>query len=185
MALTSGEAAAMPSAAKAAIRTRAAAGHSATSAIAAIATPMQFRMSTLSIDRQPDSDGENTQFESRNRYPMARIYPARRSRTANRSRGAALRRSRLSIRKANVTPARNRNSTAAMPPTNCDRTYPPLWRKSCLVNELKLWHWIMITTARPRAQSRNGSRFTRNSMISGHPLCPSAHPEIAAGLPEA
>src|SRR5579864_9197869 len=54
----------------------------------------------------------------------------------------------------------NRNRGAAMPPTNCDSTYPPLCRRSMRVKELNAWHWIMIITARPRVQSRKGNRFT-------------------------
>jgi hypothetical protein len=28
--------------------------------------------------------------------------------------------------------------------------------------ELNTWHWIMMTTASPRIQSRKGNRFTNN-----------------------
>ena len=54
-----------------------------------------------------------------------------------------------------------RKSGAAMPPTNCDMTYGPPSRTSRRVKELKVWHWIMTTTARPRIQSRKGNRFTK------------------------
>src|ERR1039457_5358492 len=49
-----------------------------------------------------------------------------------------------------------------MPPTNWVSTYGPPSRRSNRVNELKVWHWIMMTTASPRIQSRNGNRFTEN-----------------------
>src|SRR5450631_2318899 len=52
-----------------------------------------------------------------------------------------------------------------MPPMNWVSTYGPPSRKSNRVNELKVWHWIMMTTASPRIQSRNGNRF-RDNMIA-------------------
>src|SRR5471030_2981658 len=58
-------------------------------------------------------------------------------------------------------PAINRNSGAAIHPTNCESTYALPSRKSIRVNELNAWHWIMITTAKPRIQSRKGNLFTR------------------------
>src|SRR5579884_1029079 len=73
-----------------------------------------------------------------------------------------------SIRNPKVIPAMNRNRGAAMPPTNCVRTYPLASCRSRRVNELKAWHWIMITTASPRVQSRKGYRFTEKIAIPGY-----------------
>src|SRR5438094_1168611 len=80
---------------------------------------------------------------------------------SHRRRGSGSRRSRLSIAKASVMPAMNRNSRAAIPPTNWESTYGPPSRRSMRANELKAWHWIMMTTASPRIQSRKGNLFTR------------------------
>src|SRR5690242_10581205 len=38
------------------------------------------------------------------------------------------------------------------------------------VNELKAWHWIIMITARPRVQSRKGSRFTWKKWRGTTPL---------------
>src|ERR1035441_8839917 len=54
-----------------------------------------------------------------------------------------------------------------MPPTNWVSTYGPPSRRSNRVNELKVWHWIMMTTASPRIQSRNGNRFTEKPQAPG------------------
>src|ERR1017187_3715462 len=65
----------------------------------------------------------------------------------------------------------SRNKGAAMPPTNCVRTYGPPSCRSTRVNELKVWHWIMMTTASPRIQSRKGNRFTSRP----HPVFEAKH----------
>jgi hypothetical protein len=52
-----------------------------------------------------------------------------------RSNGLADFRSSLSIRKASVTPVRNRKIAGAIPPTNCEITYGPDSRKSLRAKE--------------------------------------------------
>src|SRR5690349_12496719 len=81
---------------------------------------------------------------------------------------ATPRASKPSIRNPKVIPAMNRNRGAAMPPTNCVRTYPLVSCRSRRVKELNAWHWIMITTASPRVQSRKGYRFTEKRAIPGY-----------------
>src|SRR5471030_764507 len=62
-------------------------------------------------------------------------------------------------------PAINRNSGAAIPPTNWESTYALPSRRSIRVNELNAWHWIMMTTAKPRIQSRKGNLFTSRRAV--------------------
>src|SRR4051794_13047615 len=63
----------------------------------------------------------------------------------------------------------NRNRGAAMPPTNCERMYGPPFQRSVRVQELKVWHWIMMSTASPRIQSKNGNRFTDRLLCHSAP----------------
>src|SRR5258707_306373 len=74
-------------------------------------------------------------------------------------RGVIPLRSLLSIRKASVTPVRNRKRAGGMPPMNCESVYAPEVFSSGLRNECHTWPWSMTTAPTPRTQSRYCRRY--------------------------